>query len=259
MENNKIQTYYLTDVKNPLSIKSYFELYENLFNTIDFTINKELLEPPLNNYCSSLRGAIKSIIEYLKINNVDKEYYFILGKKINILLHNFENKMLESGIDISNKLEVKEVYNVYKELAKHNGLIKTKNYLPHAYEIEKEFNESIKIETTETKELNNLNYPDFFKNHEAFLIFINFIENDIADPLTDFSFIFQYLKHDNYIHDIKQKIFYNWLLENEYIKKIDFDKIILNNGLKSKSKCYSEKRINKYLRLKDRYSNTDSE
>ena len=59
-------------------------------------------------------------------------------------------------------------------------------------------------------------YDDsIFKNNNAFLIFTEFINNDVPDPLTDFSFIFQNLKKDNLIHSLKHKEFYNWLLANK--------------------------------------------
>ena len=92
-----------------------------------------------------------------------------------------------------------------------------------------------------------------FKNNNAFLIFTEFINNDVPDPLTDFSFIFQNLKKDNLIHSLKHKEFYNWLLEKEFITNRDYCIIDNNNGFKSLSKCFSSKRSNKYIRLKEKY------
>lgn len=97
-------------------------------------------------------------------------------------------------------------------------------------------------------------YDDsIFKNNNAFLIFTEFINNDVPDPLTDFSFIFQNLKKDNLIHSLKHKEFYNWLLEKEFITNRDYCIIDNNNGFKSLSKCFSSKRSNKYIRLKEKY------
>lgn len=188
-------------------------------------------------------------------------------------INSYQNNILElvSEIDFAfNELIEKDIQkenNLYRNLELNEKNINKREKLIKKIELLtnsktqwlKDAKNYIKIEAPETKEINNLNYPDFFKNHEAFLIFVEFIENDIADPLTDFSFIFQNLKHDNYIHDIKQKTFYNWLFEDNYIKQQDINKILENNGFKAKNKCNSEKRLNKYLRLTEKYFNTDSE
>ncbi|MBP9793926.1 MAG: hypothetical protein KBC56_08010 [Flavobacterium sp.] len=263
MEAKKIITQYLTDVKHPLTIKSYIENYQSLFDTIDFSIDKELLEPPLNNYCSSLEGAIENILEFLKTNNIKKDYYFILGEQINTLLHKFESKMIEIGIDNRDKKSVKEVYSIYMELAKQTDPTKNKKYLPHAYEIEKEFKEFIKIETPEPKqpEANeSVNKKKFevllnFANGEYYKLQQNgYSNNKIAETifsLTDQKEIKNYAQYfkctnTNKPEDKQNKsknLFQNIELLNKVIKHCKENKITIHNQFQ---KEYSKINQNKY-------------
>lgn len=152
MNSTKITTFHLTNVEDTLQIKSYFELYEGIFNNVDFSSKNENLELQLNSYCNSLNSAIKSILEYIKTHNVDVEYHFILARKINNILYEFKNKMQEFGIAIDNSENIREAYLFYKAIAKSENLLPVKTYLYNSDEREKEFLDYIKIESPETKE-----------------------------------------------------------------------------------------------------------
>ncbi|GAA4036022.1 hypothetical protein GCM10022386_21900 [Flavobacterium cheonhonense] len=151
MKANKIITQYLTDVSNIHSVSSYVEVYKEILKNIDLIIENEFIEDQLSHYCGSLKSAIERILEYLKTHNVNSKHYFVLAKEINILLSQFEKIMIEKGFEVKESSEEEKVISMYQRIAlKLNA---EKQYLPHAYELEKEFKEYIKIEDIEQKEL----------------------------------------------------------------------------------------------------------
>lgn len=152
MKTDKIITQYLTDVSNIHSVSSYVEIYKDTLQNIDLTVKNEILEPQLNNYCGSLENAIERILEYIKTHNVDNESYFVLAKRINILLSDFQNIMIKKGFKIENGFENEEIKHMYKRIALRVEPNIEKKYLPHAYELEKEFKRRIEIEAVEQKE-----------------------------------------------------------------------------------------------------------
>ena len=152
MKTDKIITQYLTDVSNILSVSSYVEIYKDTLQNIDLTVKNEILEPQLNNYCGSLENAIERILEYIKTHNVDNESYFVLAKRINILLSDFQNIMIKKGFKIENGFENEEIKHMYKRIALRVEPNIEKKFLPHAYELEKEFKRRIEIEAVEQKE-----------------------------------------------------------------------------------------------------------
>lgn len=149
MKANKIITQYLTDVSNIHSVSSYVEVYKEILKNIDLIIENEFIEDQLSHYCGSLKSAIERILEYLKTHNVNSKHYFVLAKEINILLSQFEKIMIEKGFEVKESLEEEKVISMYQRIAlKLNA---EKQYLPHAYELEKEFKKYIKIEDIEQK------------------------------------------------------------------------------------------------------------
>ena len=185
--------------------------------------------------------------EIEKINNIEAE-----NKKIFNLSDDKFCDWLRNKYPV--KFENSDIKN--NNLKEHPFFIYQKKYFePNEFEdyritLYKQKLNELPIKTDNFKHI----YDDsIFKNNNAFLIFTEFINNDVPDPLTDFSFIFQNLKKDNLIHSLKHKEFYNWLLEKEFITNRDYCIIDNNNGFKSLSKCFSSKRSNKYIRLKEKY------
>lgn len=237
-------------------LRAYFNQYTFEYNNFDYSKTENEVIEYLRILYSNIDKQLNNALEYLQTNGnisiLEKNKILAYSKELNKLKFECEQKLISLN---SKPLDYELLFFDNMDLVEPQK----KKVLEDANKIQLEFNSFIKIEAQETKKNSKLKYPDFFKNLEGFLIFSEFIENDIADPLTDFSFIFQNLKHDKYIHDIKQKTFYNWLFESNYIKENELNKILINNGFKPKSKCFSEKRFNKYLKLKEKHSNTDSE
>ena len=219
----------------------------DLRNVEDFNLRFErnLAIFKAQNPTKTTREFINNEIE--KINNIEAE-----NKKIFNLSDDKFCDWLRNKYPV--KFENSDIKN--NNLKEHPFFIYQKKYFePNEFEdyritLYKQKLNELPIMTDNFKHI----YDDsIFKNNNAFLIFTEFINNDVPDPLTDFSFIFQNLKKDNLIHSLKHKEFYNWLLEKEFITNRDYCIIDNNNGFKSLSKCFSSKRSNKYIRLKEKY------
>ncbi|RKE91908.1 hypothetical protein [Ichthyenterobacterium magnum] len=89
-------------------------------------------------------------------------------------------------------------------------------------------------------------YSDIFKGNDNknFLVFEAYTENHIIDWYSDFSFLFQKMKEENRLHNIKHLYFMEWLKKNNYITEKVFDLLL---GKTTFSKKYnSAQRINNY-------------
>jgi hypothetical protein len=104
-------------------------------------------------------------------------------------------------------------------------------------------------------------YPDIFtgNDNKAYTLFKEFSENHINDMYTDYSFIFQQMKFNKYILDIKQRKFIDWLKENQYINDKDHSFFVCQNSLKALNKCAFPIRVNPYIQLKDKIFPTSSD
>jgi len=95
-------------------------------------------------------------------------------------------------------------------------------------------------------------------NDKTFVLFEKFVTTHIIDKYTDFSFIFQQMKHNGYISDIKHLKFMKWLNENNYISEKEYEGFKEKNTFKSLNKCSFGTRLNLYLKLKEEIiSNSD--
>lgn len=248
MKTDKIITQYLTDVSNIHSVSSYVEIYKDTLQNIDLTVKNEILEPQLNNYCGSLENAIERILEYIKTHNVNNESYFVLAKRINILLSEFQNKIIEKGFKIENGFENEEIKDMYKRIALRVEPNIEKKYLPHAYELEKKFKKFIKIKAVEPKVKKNIikksdfifeenPYPDIFTgiDNKNYLIFKSFTEKYIIDRYNDFSFIIQKMKNEKRITRISHFDLMKWLRENNFISENTFETFIKKGTFTTKA------------------------
>lgn len=97
------------------------------------------------------------------------------------------------------------------------------------------------------------NFDDnIFKSLSAFKLFLEYNKN-ITSPYIDYSFIFQQMKHDKLIHEIKHRFFINWLIDNQFIKGKIKDDFEVKGELRSLEKSTSSNRLNNYLNLKERF------
>lgn len=226
MKTDKIITQYLTDVSNIHSVSSYVEIYKDTLQNIDLTVKNEILEPQLNNYCGSLENAIERILEYIKTHNVNNKSYFVLAKRINILLSEFQNKIIEKGFKIENGFENEEIKDMYKRIALRVEPNIEKKYLPHAYELEKKFKKFIKIKDVEQKKpkvkeihpKENNQFDEIFSNN-GFELFSYILENHIAKKgirgrINDLSFYYwsMFNSTPKYIHQ-RPETFKRWFCE----------------------------------------------
>lgn len=101
---------------------------------------------------------------------------------------------------------------------------------------------------------NTINYDtNIFKSPEAFLIFSDYAEQHIVDEYVDFSYIFQELKEQGLIFSMKHLDFAKWLKENNYINEKTFNKIDEEKGFRSLAKSRSDKRLNTFIKLKEKH------
>lgn len=204
--------------------------------------------------CYFIEEKIISTIEYYQYNQAPiTEIENAKGKckDLTDLLNKYKNELIELGIYPNEYLSFKKDLN---DAFDFELSINTKELLPNYLEIENQFLDVIKIKAPEA-DIGKNPFPSIFigDSNSTFILFQKFIENDISDPYTDYSYIFQQMKKDGFIMEVKHKTFYNWLLKENYITKKDFEKFENNLNLKSLQKSHSEKRLNKYLILKEAY------
>ena len=106
--------------------------------------------------------------------------------------------------------------------------------------------EKILSSTKSNKSVSQNPFPDIFKSHEVYKNFINYTSKHIIEPYRDYSYLFQRLKKDELIHDMKHKKFIDWLYSESLIKEKDYNIFIDNAGFRSYSKSYSEERVNNF-------------
>jgi hypothetical protein len=103
----------------------------------------------------------------------------------------------------------------------------------------------------ETGELTGANpYPKIFTgfDEKAFLLFDTFAKKNIVDRYQDFSFLFQQLKKDGHMHNVKHIDFMKWLKEHNYISEIVLDKFLSKGSFSNKYN--TPQRINVYDNIK---------
>lgn len=89
-------------------------------------------------------------------------------------------------------------------------------------------------------------YPEFFKSNQIYEKFMTYSSNHIIEPYRDYSYLFQRLKKEELIFDVKHKKFIDWLISQNLITKKDYDIFIDNGGFRSYSKSYHVERENNF-------------
>jgi hypothetical protein len=89
-------------------------------------------------------------------------------------------------------------------------------------------------------------FSDMFKSNDIYEKFINYTNKHIIEPYRDYSYLFQRLKKDELIYDMKHKKFIDWLLTQNLISKKDYNTFIDNGGFRSYSKSFHVERENNF-------------
>ncbi|EKT4509603.1 hypothetical protein AAIP42_001003 [Flavobacterium psychrophilum] len=141
---------------------------------------------------------------------------------------------IDSSIDIAN-LTQSQINAVYLHL------IETVDYL-----------NEIK---PQTKAVPENPHPTIFTgiDNKNFTLFETFTKHHIfLKAYVDFSFIFQQMKFNGYILDIKHLKFMKWLRENNYITQKQYSEdFLIEKGFRTLKKCAFGTRVNLYLELQD--------
>jgi hypothetical protein len=87
-------------------------------------------------------------------------------------------------------------------------------------------------------------------DNKAFTLFETFAKRHVLDKFIDFSFIFQQMKFNGYISDIKHLKFMKWLHENNYLTNNEYSFFIEQSTFRTLKKCAFGTRVDLYLKLK---------
>jgi hypothetical protein len=225
-------TEFLLEVTN----KELFLSTINLFNEIDFSELKESIHSKMNIekhlYSESQIIRIHAIIfanyvrYYAMKTNYDRDFSFkIKGNKIKVLT-------IDSSSNSKRKL-VLATTNLFKNNTKnYDQLIGEMSNLDYErgtkyFKEEIEFlrNESKRVSASE-KEKKEKKYENIFKPG-SFVKFEKWVSKNTDEPYKKFSFIFQKLNADNELRISNFKLITNWLFENNYISRAEFEDFTL--------------------------------
>ena len=94
-------------------------------------------------------------------------------------------------------------------------------------------------------------HPTIFTgiDNKNFTLFETFTKYHVLDKYVDFSFIFQQMKFNGYILDIKHLKFMKWLHENNYLTEKEYFDFQIEKGFRALNKCAFGTRVNLYLKL----------
>ncbi|WP_422350090.1 hypothetical protein [Flagellimonas sp.] len=101
-----------------------------------------------------------------------------------------------------------------------------------------------------------IEYPDWFKNKEAFLLFRDYVTNEILNEYLDHSYLYQELKKRKLIFAPSRPDYLKWMLNSEFLTQRLFDSFYNRdhkNPLSTYKNCQSEERLLKFNRLFNKY------
>lgn len=200
----------------------------------------------LKHYLSKNRGTtqqdfIKYQIDYFnksinEINNFDYQ-----PKKEQLI------KIAKSFLDKPQQIEDYVNKGIEKLKRSKSNQIKDFESLILDYKIKYEVITGKGFEVVQKVE-NSLNtgfYPFFHKDvFNCFELYIN--RNHIVEPYIDYSYLFQRLKKEKLILDIKHFPFMEWLKEKGYIKELLFEEFLKKESFRSLKKSFSIQRENNF-------------
>lgn len=252
------------NIQNYLAIKDHFKDYDS--NEEYYKVkNDEVLRSNLIYHYEALVKIIKKKYPIkLREDVILKSCEYI--ESISDVLTNMEygNEDLMDSIlkEIENLdyFEKKEILIKYKYLSlTDEDLFVDKKDKTLASKIDLEIERlrqlnELKTEIQKTTINENKNpFPKIFSGNDAktFTLFERFTKQHIIDKYIDFSFLFQQMKYNGYISDIKHINFMNWLKENQYINDNEYSFFIIKNSFRSLKKCAFGTRVDLYLKLEE--------
>lgn len=231
----------VTGLLMEITNKELFLSTINLFNEIDFSELKESIHSKMNIenhlYSESQIIRVYAIIfanyvrYYAMKTNYDKDFSFkIKGNKIKVLtidsLSNSKRKLVLAVTTNFFKNDTKEYDQLIGVMSKLDYERGTKYF---KREIEFLRNESKRVSSSEKekKEKKYEKYENIFKSGSC-IKFEKWVSKNTDEPYKKFSFIFQKLNADNELRTNNFKFITNWLLENNYISRAEFEDFTLN-------------------------------
>ena len=102
------------------------------------------------------------------------------------------------------------------------------------------------LESDKKSNVENLEDIRPFRKKEHFENFKTYIQYHIIEPYVDLSYLFQRLKHEGFIEDIKHLKFAEWLLNKGFITLKDYEEIVLKPGFRTFDKSSATHRENNF-------------
>lgn len=210
---------YIQDLNDYFKIysKGFFEGYESFENKIEKQCGI------FNDVESKARGVLNYINNHrpygwFNYRSWILNYSFGMSGRSGTMLMSPENK----GI-------------IFGQLYKAWSLIFFNNYI---------FDPIIQKEVLPEIQLKEKRNP--FVNLKAKFAFERYIQSFIVDPYPDHSYLFQRLKKEGLIPDMKHLKFIEWLKEEELISESVYQEFCIQNGFRSLNKSYSTFRENNF-------------
>lgn len=220
---------------------SFSELMSYTLHTKEWGNPKELPKLELTYQSNAVESNLDEVLRYLK----RKIYVEVADRNSQLPFHKREQ-------------DLKDAIKSMSRIDYENG---TKFFAE-----EKEFFRDLKENLSDSENIQIVqptenSFPDIFRgsNNKAFLLFKDFLDHHIIDPFVDLSFLYQQLKADNLIHQVKHLQFTNWLKDNDFITGKVFENIIEQGSFRSLRKSSSGHRLNNYQNIKEKHLNARQE
>jgi hypothetical protein len=288
---SEIHTNYISKKLNERNenkeLKEEFEYYdlEKIFYPYELFCIRQL-----ENYINNLIGLKENIYTFSEdfIKSYDKNLKrhfqeFKTSDELNYIEYEF--KRYKTGIESINYIETdpkikrtlnnkeKELFGIFTQKNLFNTFQRQNNYRINIENFKYKAKENLEFVFIAFNEILsflgqkklNIETPKLTKKHKdifcnnGFELFEAFAKLHILDKYIDFSFLFQQMKFNGYILDIKHLKFMNWLLENEYINPKEHEKFLIEKSFRSLKKCAFGTRLDLYLKLKDSIIPTSSD
>lgn len=181
-------------------------------------------------------------------------YYHFINYKVSFCF--FE---VEQSSEIMSNINSKFFKNGFRYKCKNENLINFCTQLLDFIKLSDVFNYS--QTTTRNLDIRQNPFPLIFTgtNNKTFSLFETFTKQHILDKYIDFSFIFQQMKFNGYISDIKHLKFMEWLNENNYITEKEYSDFKIEKSFRSLKKCAFGTRVDLYLKLQKEIIQSNSD
>lgn len=266
--------YFNENIENYLTIKSHFKNYDDNLDYYKLK-NDEILNANLAHHYNTLTKLIKEKYPLTHRQGVilkSCEYIESISDVVNRMLYrdvNLMNDILEDIKDLDYYEKIKYMIDIKYISLQNEALFVDKKDVTIASKIDLEIDKlgqlrklEIDEKKTGTPSSENKNpFPLIFTGDDtkSFTLFDTFTKQHLIDKYIDFSFIFQQMKYNGYISDVKHVKFMNWLKENQYITDKEYSYFIEQNSFRSLKKCAFGTRVDLYLKLEEDIIQSDSD